>query len=330
MPHSLPSNPVAARLGTAEKANDAGDEPILAFDVGGTKIAAALGTSSGAILEEVVEPSSPGGEFDAMWETICALGDRLLGDALRPGAIGVSIGGPLDAEKGVIYAPPNLPGWGSVPLRQLLEDYFGLPSYIEHDAKAGALAEWIFGAGQGCHNLVFLTFGTGLGAGLIVDGRLCRGRGDLGEVGHWRMAAEGPTAYGKAGSWEAFSSGAGLSRLAEWRYPGHWPANVEAKLLVELARRGDGPAGSVIDEAATMLGQGISYLVDLLSPEVVVLGSLAVRAGDLFLPTAQHIVDTECLASNLPCPVVAAALGERIGVTAALCAAIYQRRRLPK
>ena len=78
-----------------------------------------------------------------------------------------------------------------------------------------------------------------------------------------------------------------------------------------------------------MLGRGISYLVDLLSPEIVVLGSLAVRAGDLFLPTVQNIVDAECLTSNLPCPVVAAALGERIGATAALCAAIYQRRELP-
>jgi glucokinase len=320
--------PVVARPGLAEKANGPGEESILAFDVGGTKIAAARGTSSGVILQQVVELTPPGGEFDAMWKTICALGERLLSGAAKPGAIGVSIGGPLDAEKGIIYAPPNLPGWGSVPLRQLLEDHFGLPSYIEHDAKAGALAEWLFGAGRGSQNLVFLTFGTGLGAGLIVDGRLCRGRGNMGEVGHWRMSAEGPTAYGKAGSWEAFSSGAGLSRLAEWRYPGHWPANLEAKVLVELARIGDGPARSVIDEAATMLGRGISYLVDLLSPEIVVLGSLAVRAGDLFLPTAQHIVDTECLASNLPCPVVAAALGEKIGVTAALCAAIYPRRQL--
>ncbi len=102
-----------------------------------------------------------------------------------------------------------------------------------------------------------------------------------------------------------------------------------AKTLVNLARDGDGAAGAIIDEAATVLGRGISYLVDLLSPEIVVLGSLAVRAGDLFLPTVQNIVDAECLTSNLPCPVVAAALGERIGATAALCAAIYQRRELP-
>ncbi len=329
----LPSPPSEAAVvtpGTPKRAEGDDEEPILAFDIGGTKIAAALGTSAGAVLQQVVEVSPPGGEFDAMWQTICAMGDRLIGGAARPGAIGVSIGGPLDSEEGIIYAPPNLPGWGSVPLRQLLEDHFGLPAYIEHDAKAGALAEWLFGAGRGCQNLVFLTFGTGLGAGLIVDGRLCRGRGNMGEVGHWRMSSEGPIAYGKAGSWEAFSSGAGLCRLAEWRYPGHWPANLEAKALVELARRGDGPARSVIDEAATMLGRGISYLVDLLSPEIVVLGSLAVRAGDLFLPTAQRMVDSECLASNLPCPVVAAALGETIGVTAALCAAIYPRRQLRK
>jgi glucokinase len=213
-----------------------------------------------------------------------------------------------------------------LPLRGPLQDHFGLLSYIEHDAKAGALAEWPFGTGRGCDNLVFLTFGTGLGPGLIVDGRLCRGRGNLGEVGHWRMAADGPTAYGKAGSWEAFSSGAGLSRLAEWRYPGHYLENPGAKALIELARSGDRRPRSVIDQATTMLGRGIAYLVDLLSPQVVVLGSLAVRAADLFLPAAQRIVDTESLTSNLPRPVVAVALGERIGVIAALCAAIYQRQ----
>ena len=309
---------------------ETGEEVILGFDVGATKTAAALGTTSGAILEEVVQPSPSGGEFEAMWKVICALGDRLIGGGTIPAAIGVSIGGPLDPNEGVIYAPPNLPGWGSVPLRKLLEYRFGLPSYIEHDAKAGALAEWLFGAGQGCKNLVFLTFGTGLGAGLIIDGRLCRGRGDVGEVGHWRMAKEGPAAYGKSGSWEAFSSGAGLARLAHWRYPGHWPADLDARALVQLARGGDAAARSITDEAATMLGQGISYLVDLLSPEAVVLGSLAVRAGDLFLPIAQQVVDNECLGSNLPCPVVAAALGERIGPTAALCAAIYQRSGLSK
>ena len=108
------------------------------------------------------------------------------------------------------------------------------------------------------------------------------------------------------GAWEAFSSGAGLPRLARYRYPGRWPDDIGTKTLVKLARSGDTDARAVIDEAARMLGRGISYLVDLLSPDVVVLGSLAVRAGDLFLPTAQGIVDTECLPSNLPCPVVAA------------------------
>ncbi len=183
--------------GVAVKANGAPEEVILAFDVGGTKIAAALGTSSGAILEEVIEPSPAGGEFAAMWEVICALGDRLISGALTPAAIGVSIGGPLDADAGVIYAPPNLPGWGSVPLRRLLEERFGLPSYIQHDAKAGALAEWLFGAGQGCQNLVFLTFGTGLGAGLIVDGRLPRGAPTSARSATGAWPAKGPPLMAK-------------------------------------------------------------------------------------------------------------------------------------
>ncbi len=159
-----------------------------------------------------------------------------------------------------------------------------------------------------------------------MDGRLCRGKGgNVGEVGHWRMASGGPGAYGKIGSWEAFASGGGLPRLAHFRCPGRWPLDLTAVTLTSLARAGDPVASAVIDEAATVLGQGIACLVDLLAPEIVILGSLAERAGDLILATAQRVVDAECIERNLPCPVVAAALGERIGVMAALSAAIYPR-----
>jgi glucokinase len=317
-------SPAAERPGAALEAAARRGERILGFDIGATKIAVLLGTADGTVLDQAVEPTPPGARFEAMWEVMGRLGDRLVRRGGRPSAVGASIGGPLDTAAGVVYSPPNLSGWDATPLRQLLQERFGAPAYVEHDAKAGALAEWLFGAGRGHDNLVFLTFGTGLGAGIVVDGRLCRGRrGNLGEVGHWRMTDSGPEAYGKAGSWEAFASGTGLPRLAHYRYPGRWPGDATAVTLTAAARAGDPAASAVVTEAATMLGRGIAYLVDLLSPEVVVLGSLAVRAGDLFLPPAQRVVDAECIADNLPCPVVAAALGERIGDIAALCAAIY-------
>ena len=297
---------------------------ILAFDIGATKLAVALGRDNGEIVREFVSPSPGGAAFEPMWNLAIELGEKLVALCGPPDVIGVSIGGPIDSRRGVVQSPPNLPDWADVPLGSLLSQHFGVPAFVEHDAKAGALAEWLFGAGVGRTNLIFLTFGSGMGAGLIVDGRLLYGRGTrAGEVGHWRMADRGPFAYGKAGSFESFASGIGLARLAHERYPGRWPTDLTAKDLVAIARTGDDASLDVIGESATMLGRGVAYLVDLLSPEIVVLGSLAVRAGDLFLPRVQEVVDTECLDCNLPCPVVASALGEQIGTIAALSSAIY-------
>ena len=131
-------------------------------------------------------------------------------------ACGVSCGGPLDCEKGIIMRPPNLPDWDNVPLADIIKDSLGFPCKVRNDADACALAEWKFGAGKGSDNVVFLTFGTGLGAGLILDGKLYRGaNGNAGEVGHIRLDTDGPVAYGKAGSFEGFCSGAGIAAMGK-------------------------------------------------------------------------------------------------------------------
>lgn len=298
---------------------------ILGFDVGGTKTAVVAATPEGEILEERVAASDVGGGFESMSRSMLAMAGELTASRGRPRVAGVSIGGPLDRERGIVNSPPNLPGWDGVPLRDFLTERLGVRTHVEHDAKAGALAEWLFGAGRGCRNLVFLTFGTGLGAGLILDGRLYAGTvGSAGEVGHWRLADEGPEAFGKAGSWEALSSGAGLPRLARSMYPEReWPPGMTAETVTRMARAGDAAAVAVVRASAAWLGRGISLLVDLLNPEVVVLGSLAVRAGDLFLPEARRVVERECLAERRDCRIVVAGLGERIGSLAAVCAALY-------
>jgi len=302
------------------------DACILGYDIGGTKTAALAARPDGTVVERIEFASRPGRGFDAMWQAIVAAGRELVAAHGRPTAIGVSIGGPLDAERGIVYSPPNLPGWDEIPLKQRLEEAFGVPAYVEHDARAGALAEWRFGAARGSERVVFLTFGTGLGAGLILDGRLYRGAtGSAGEVGHWRVADDGPLVYGKRGSWEGHSSGAGLAALARHRYPDHFRGGVTAADVVNQAQAGDRYALDVVAVAATYLGRGIALLVDLLNPEVVVLGSLAVRAGDLFLPTVRQIVAAEALPANAAaCRIIPAALGERLGDLAALCAALYR------
>ena len=165
-------------------------------------------------------------------------------------AIGVSCGGPLNSRTGVVQSPPNLPGWDDVPIVKILEDAFGIPAFLQNDANACALVEWKYGAGRGCENMVFLTMGTGMGAGVIADGRLLRGARDMaGEVGHLRLEKDGPVGYGKAGSFEGFTSGGGIARLAaglrrEWEKEGrsiHWKENdaeLSTRALGDYAKAG--------------------------------------------------------------------------------------------
>jgi glucokinase len=259
-----------------------------------------------------------------MWDRMTTAADRLVAGRGRPVATGVSIGGPLDHARGIVRSPPNLPGWDGIPLGDMLSERYGVPAHVEHDAKAGLLAEWMFGAARGCTDAIFLTLGTGLGCGVISGGRLLRGARDAaGEVGHWRMAARGPRAYGKAGSWEAFTSGAGLPRLAASLYPGRWPTTVTAADLVTLARDGDVAAGRVVHRSASWLGRGIAQLVDLLDPQAVVLGALGWRAADLYLPTVRRIVSAEASPREPAVRIEPAQLGEQLGDVAALTAAIH-------
>lgn len=300
---------------------------ILGLDVGGSKTAVVVGTRAGEVRRRWAFPSGAGRGFEAMWRDITARAGQALAEEPGVGAIGVSIGGPMDPYEGVILGPPHLPGWDRVPLRALIEERFSLPAYVEHDAKTGALAEWMFGAGRGTDNMVFLTAGTGLGGGIIADGRLVRGAASAaGECGHWRIAADGPLMFGKRGSWESYASGAGMAALARERFPERFAAASAAE-LADLARSGDREARAVIAESAEALGRGLALLVDLLAPEVIALGTLARHMRDIWLEPAIEVMQSEALADTAArCRVVPAVLGDALGDVAALCAAIYRQR----
>ncbi len=302
---------------------------LLGLDIGGTKTGAVAGLDDATVLERAEIASHPERGFEDMWGRILGLIDGLTSRHGAPTAIGVSIGGPLDLERDLVCSPPNLPYWVDIPLPRLLRDRYRVPAFMEHDARAGVLAEWRFGAARGRSHVVFLTLGTGLGAGVIVGGRLLRGAtGRAGEVGHWRMTARGPEAYGKPGSWEALSSGSGLPRLAAHLRAEEAGRTGDAAAILARARAGDSFARHVVEESASWLGRGVAYLIDLLNPEIVVLGSLAVRSGDLLLPVVRRVVDQECLPENAAaCEIVPAGLGERLGDVAALSVAIEGRRR---
>jgi len=302
---------------------------ILGFDIGGTKTAVVLGDDTGRVYDRTGFATAPQRGLDATLDEICTQAERLRHRAARQGrgaeVASVSIGGPLDIQRGIILGPPNLPGWDRVPLKQVIEERLRMSCFVEHDGNAGALAEWYFGAARGARNVVFLTMGTGFGAGLILDGRLYRGSCDMaGEVGHVRLAEHGPAAYGKVGSWEAFCSGTGIARLAAMRYPCRWnEGRASVQDLAELARSGDADARALFAEVGRYLGRGLALLVDVLNPQVIVIGSLAVRLGELVLGPALEEMRREALErAAAAVRVVPAALGESIGDVAALCAAI--------
>ena len=202
----------------------------LGLDIGGTKCAVILGEAKPEggvrILERTALLTSSLKKWEDVLKALCVRGGTML-ENLEDGrsrlqAVGISCGGPLDSRRGVILSPPNLPGWDQVPAVSFIRERMDRPVFLQNDANACALAEWKYGAGRGCRNMIFLTFGTGLGAGLILNGKLYTGTNDMaGEAGHVRLSPHGPVGYGKEGSFEGFCSGAevshGLQRQKYWR-----------------------------------------------------------------------------------------------------------------
>lgn len=306
---------------------------ILGLDIGGTKTAVVLGTRGAEIRWRRQFATASERGFETVFEELSAMIAEARSNASEPiDAISVSVGGPLDILKGVIQSPPNLPGWNNVPLKELLTKRFLLPVFVEHDGNAGALAEYYFGAGRGFRNIVFLTMGTGLGAGLILDGRVYRGTTDTaGELGHIRIAEDGPLCYGKSGSLEGYGSGTGMAKLARIMYPSIWNDSSAIADVYAAFKNGSPEARQVFEKAGTYLGRGFAIIADLLNPERIILGGIGSRIGDAFLPTAEKVFRQEALAqASAACSIVPAQLGETIGDVASLCAALDQGNLLQK
>ncbi|PWM75055.1 MAG: sugar kinase [Bacillota bacterium] len=305
----------------------------IGFDIGGTKCAVSLGKTENAVeivkRAEIATLPSPQATMEALAPFVK---DFLRAESVK--GSGVSCGGPLDSKKGVILSPPNLTGWHGFAVCEYISREFGIPARLRNDADACALAEWKYGAGRGCENMVFLTFGTGLGAGLIFNGRLYEGaNGNAGEVGHVRLKPHGPCGYGKAGSFEGFCSGGGIARLAadRARALSEMPAcvremggvdKITAKKLAAYAFDGDAFAAEVFAESGEMLGYGLAALIDTLNPERVVIGGVYMRAERLLAPAMRAVLEREALQETLSaCEIVPAALSENVGDYAALAAA---------
>jgi len=303
---------------------------VLGVDLGGTKTAVSVWTLSGRRLESRRFPTPPGPPEITLGK-IAALGRDLLGGE-KPVAVGVSGGGPLDPERGVIISIPNLRGWEEVPIAARLAEEFSAPVGIENDANACAIAEHRFGAGKGCRHLVFLTLSTGIGGGLILDGRIYRGHRFLaGEAGHQVIQPGGPPCgCGKRGCLEALASGTGIARRLAEAAGSAGAGNGDgeraalprdARELVERARAGDPFSLGFLRETAGYLAQGIANLVFVLDPERIVLGTIAVAAGDLLLAPLREEVSRKLWPAYAGLEILPAALGEALGDTAAYAVA---------
>lgn len=322
---------------------------LIGFDIGGTKCATILGETDASgqvnIVEKIVFPTKKGPE--ASLTAIYSSTEELLHkNGLQPSqiaGIGISCGGPLDSRNGIILSPPNLPGWDNVPIVEMTEKRLGIKAFVQNDANACAMAEWKYGAGKGYDNVVFFTFGTGMGAGLILDGRLYSGTCDLaGEVGHLRLSGHGPVGFGKEGSFEGWCSGGGIAQVgqtmarqriqmgAKTAYCSsldELPA-VTAKSIAEAAYADDETAREVYRMVARYLGRGLALIIDVLNPEVIILGSIFGRSRDLIEPYMLEVVHREAIGfSAAKCRIVPAGLGEHIGDMAALVLAVEASKK---
>lgn len=293
------------------------------LDIGGTKCAISTGECAADSIRILSREEFPTAglswrqvldEFARRIEAISKSG----GDR-EVSAIGISCGGPLDSRAGVIMSPPNLPGWDDVRIVDFFSDRFKVPVHLQNDANACALAEYRFGAGRGTRNMVFMTFGTGLGAGIVIDGRLYSGTNDnAGEIGHIRLAPAGPLGYNKEGSAEGFCSGAGIARLAKIRKG----LDLTAKEIFARVRAGDPDCTEVFRESAEKLATILAFTIDILNPEVIALGGVFMRNADLFMKVVEPILEREALPlARKVCRIIPAGLGESVGDYAALAVA---------
>lgn len=251
-------------------------------------------------------------------------------------SIGISCGGPLDSKRGIIMSPPNLIGWNNVHITEYFENKFKIKTVLENDANACALAEWKFGASKNRNlkNVIFLTFGTGFGAGLILDGRLYAGtNGMAGEIGHIRAEKTGPVGYGKSGSFEGFCSGGGIAQIAKIKLLELFQTGkkssfcadiididkITAKDIAEAAENGDEFAAEIYGISGEYLGRSLAVLIDLLNPEMIIIGSIYRRCQHLMKTRCEEIIKKEALGHSVSvCEIVPAVLGDDIGLYAAL------------
>jgi glucokinase len=305
----------------------AGLRPVLALDIGGTKLAVAVVTEDGRTHAYLVEPTRRDEGPESVIARLFAMGQRAVRDAaLGPvAAVGISCGGPLDAASGVLLSPLHLPGWINIPIVDLAQAEFGVPAVLENDATAAVLAEHRYGVARGADVALYLTISTGVGGGAILHGRLHRGAaGNGGEFGHIMVRPGGRLCMcGRLGCLEGYASGTSIARRASEAVAASGgvladlPA-IRGEDVSAAALGGDPVAVAVWNETVDVLGQAITDLVNTFEPDIVVLGGGVTRSGSQLLDPVRAIVKRDAMPpAAAAARVELAALGDEVCVVGA-------------
>ncbi len=306
----------------------------IAVDLGGTRFRVAVGTSEGVIEWRVSRPTEPERGRQAVLTSIFeAVDEALASVADRSTVKGIGIGapGPLDPWSGVIYNPPNLPGWDVVPLKPIFEERYGLPTLVANDANLAAIGEHRFGAGRGYKNMIYVTVSTGIGGGIIANDQLLLGHcGFAGEIGHMTIDMNGPVcSCGNVGCLEMLASGTAIARKARERILAGAETSLRAlpedeltgKAVVEAAYRGDAVAQQILQEAGVALGVGMVNLAHLFNPHRIIIGGGVSNAGPRLWDPMLEIVHTRTMSScHRDLEIVPAGLGDDAGLLGAVAA----------
>ena len=306
--------------------------PVLAIDLGGTKIIAAITSTEGQIMAReyclTLANKGPQSVINRILSTV----DRLLGlrniGSSQLDSISVAAAGAIDSEKGLVTSSPNLPGWHDIPLRDIMKEKYGIDTFLINDASAAALGEHHFGAGKGVNNLIYLTVSTGIGGGIIINGKLYSGSSSsAGEIGHMTIDVNGPRCNcGNIGCWEMLASGTAVAKEAIRRISQGEKSSltkimegkiesITAEKVSMAAQSGDSLAMEVISKVATYLGVGMVNLVNIFNPEMIIVGGGMSKMGDLLLEPARQVVrERSFQLSARAVRIVPAQLGEDAGV----------------
>ncbi|GAB4537970.1 MAG: ROK family transcriptional regulator [Anaerolineales bacterium] len=305
---------------------------VAAVDMGATHINLAIADFSANILHKTSQPF----DINRGPEICLAEADKTFRDLLKVGqialsnilAVGVGVPGPVVTEAGAVVSPPIMPGWDNFPIRDRLQELWGMPVSLNNDAELGALGEWAYGAGRGEKNLAYIKVGSGIGAGLILNQHIYGGTtGSAGEIGHITIEENGPLCTcGNRGCLEAFAGGHAIARQArELTKSGkrtllsNYSEEITARDVAEAAQRGDLAAQEIITRAGTFIGIAIAGLINLINPSVVVIGGGVAQAGDLLTAPIRQVVRERSLrASEQSVRITTSILGRHSSLMGAL------------